>query len=64
MSPETMGCYETGVARTQKTCHHQLYQTLAHSTHMKTFVHPLLLLLAQATEKELVQTIEYLKTGS
>ncbi len=31
---------------------------------MKTFVHPLLLLLAQATEKELVQTIEYLKTGS
>ena len=29
---------------------------------MKRFVHPLLLLLARATEKELVQTIEYLKT--
>jgi putative transposase len=29
---------------------------------MKRFLHPLLLLLARATEKELVQTIEYLKT--
>ena len=29
---------------------------------MKRFVHPLLLLLARATEKELVQIIEYLKT--
>ena len=29
---------------------------------MKRFIHPLLLLLARATEKELVQTIEYLKT--
>jgi putative transposase len=29
---------------------------------MKKFVHPLLLLLARATEKELVQTVEYLKT--
>jgi hypothetical protein len=29
---------------------------------MKRFIHPLLLLLAQATDKELVQTIEYFKT--
>jgi putative transposase len=29
---------------------------------VKRFLHPLLLLLARATEKELVQTIEYLKT--
>ena len=29
---------------------------------MKRFMHPLLLLLARATEKELVQTVEYLKT--
>jgi putative transposase len=29
---------------------------------MKRFLHPLLLLLARATEKELVQTVEYLKT--
>ena len=29
---------------------------------MKRFVHPLLLLLARATEKELVQMVEYLKT--
>lgn len=29
---------------------------------MKRFVHPLLLLLARATERELVQIIEYLKT--
>ena len=28
---------------------------------MKRFVHPLLLLLARATEKELVQMVEYLK---
>jgi putative transposase len=28
---------------------------------MKRFVHPLLMLLAHATEKELVQIIEYLK---
>jgi putative transposase len=29
---------------------------------MKRLLHPLLLLLARATEKELVQTVEYLKT--
>lgn len=29
---------------------------------MKRFVHPLLLILARATEKELVQIVEYLKT--
>jgi putative transposase len=28
---------------------------------MKRFVHPLLLILTRATEKELVKTIEYLK---
>ncbi len=28
---------------------------------MKRFVHPLLLLLARATQKELVQMVEYLK---
>jgi hypothetical protein len=28
---------------------------------MKRFVHPLLMLLARATEKELVQMVEYLK---
>ncbi len=29
---------------------------------MKRFLHPLLLLLARATEKELVQMVEYLRT--
>ena len=44
-----------------KLCHLRILQQLTESTPMATVLHPLLMLLAQATEKELVRHIEYLK---
>ena len=38
------------------------FQALSQYTDMKRIVHPLLLLIARATEKDLVLYIEYLKT--
>ena len=53
-----------GVSDYERSISHlvQLYQALAHSTQMKRIIPPLLLLLARASEKQLVQYIEYLKT--
>ena len=41
--------------------HRPFQQALTHYTHMKRIIHPLLLLIARATEKEATQYIEYLK---
>ncbi|MAD81044.1 MAG: hypothetical protein CMJ50_09420 [Planctomycetaceae bacterium] len=44
-----------------KRCHLQRYQLLVDSTPMTRFLHPILLLVARATESELGRYVEYLK---
>ena len=42
-------------------CHSPYCQRFTHSTEMTRLIHPLLVLLVRATEKELVLYLEYLK---
>jgi hypothetical protein len=49
-----------GVAWSQKYAT-SIFQALLHYTQMKRIIHPLLMLIARATEKDLALYIEYLK---